>query len=133
MVAAASGVLGAGDRHRRLDAYVPRIVLRLLAATPDARFRTVEATVVFADISGFTRLSERLARRGREGAEELAETIGGCLSALLAVAHENAGELLKIGGDALLLLFEGEDHASRACRSALEMRRRLRDVGRLRT
>src|SRR5215212_1272314 len=120
MAAAAPRVLAAGDRDRRLDAYVPRIVLRLLADTPDARFRTIEATVVFADISGFTRLSERLARSGREGAEELAETIGGCLSALLAVAHENGGELLKIAGDALLLLFEGEGHATRASRSAIE-------------
>src|SRR4051812_40770829 len=111
MAAAASRVLPAGDRHRRLDAYVPQIVLRMLAETPRARFRTVEATVVFADISGFTRLSERLARSGREGAEELADAIGGCLSALLAVAHANGGELLKIAGDALLLLFEGEDHA----------------------
>src|SRR3954453_7465273 len=133
MAAAASGLVGAGDRDQRLDAYVPRVVLRLLVDTPDARSRTVDATVVFADISGFTRLSERLARSGREGAEELTETIGGCLSALLAVAHGNGGELLKIGGDALLLLFEGEGHATRACRSAIDMRRRLRDLGRLRT
>src|SRR3954451_8611935 len=133
MAAAASGLVGAGDRDQRLDAYVPRVVLRLLIDTPGARVRTVDATVVFADISGFTRVSERLARGGREGAGKLAETIGGCLSSLRAVAHENGGELLKIAGDALLLLFEGEGHAARACRSAIEMRRRLRDVGRLRT
>ena len=73
---------------------------------------SVDATVVFADISGFTALSERLARLGREGAEELTETIGGSLSTLLTVAYENGGSLLKLGGDALLLLFEDEGHAA---------------------
>jgi hypothetical protein len=53
--------------HRRLDPYVPRVLLRHLAETPDAVLQTVDATVVFADISGFTKLSERLARLGREG------------------------------------------------------------------
>jgi class 3 adenylate cyclase len=62
--------------QRRLDPYVPRVLLRHLAETPDAVLQTVDATVVFADISGFTKLSERLARLGREGAEELVETIG---------------------------------------------------------
>jgi class 3 adenylate cyclase len=80
------------DPERRLDPYVPRILLRHLAQTPDARVTSVDATVVFADISGFTALSERLARRGREGAEELTETIGGSLSTLLAVAYENGGK-----------------------------------------
>jgi class 3 adenylate cyclase/tetratricopeptide (TPR) repeat protein len=130
-VAAADLAADAGDR--RLDAYVPRILLRHLVETPDARSRTVDATVVFADISGYTRLSERLARSGREGAEELTDTIGSCFSALLGVAHENGGGLLKHGGDGLLLLFEGEQHVARGCRSAIGMRRCLREVGRLRT
>ena len=100
------------DAERRLDPYVPRVLLRHLAQTPDARVMSIDATVVFADISGFTALSERLARQGREGAEELTETIGGSLSALLTVAYENGGSLLTLGGDALLLLFEHEGHAA---------------------
>jgi class 3 adenylate cyclase/tetratricopeptide (TPR) repeat protein len=121
------------DDPRRLDAYVPRVLLRHLVEMPDARARTLDATVVLADISGFTRLSERLARSGREGAEELLEAIGRCFGALLEVADANGGDLLKFGGDAPLLLFEGEGHLARGCRSAVDMRRRLRDVGRLRT
>ncbi len=121
------------DPERRLDRYVPRVALRHLAQAPDARVLSVDATVVFADISGFTALSERLARLGREGAEALTETIGGSLSTLLAVAYENGGSLLKLGGDALLLLFEDEGHAARACRAAAGMRSTLRDIGRLKT
>ena len=108
-------------------------LLRHLAQTPDARVMSVDATVVFADISGFTALSERLARLGREGAEELTHIIGGSLSTLLAVAYENGGSLLKLGGDALLLLFEHDGHAERACRAAVGMRSTLGEIGRLRT
>ncbi|HKE80483.1 MAG TPA: adenylate/guanylate cyclase domain-containing protein [Solirubrobacteraceae bacterium] len=115
-------------------AYVPPTVLRHLAASPAAPLRIVDATMVLADISGFTRLSERLARRGRrEGAEELAETIGATFSALLDVAYANGGALVKQGGDALVLLFEGDGHLERACDSALGMREALRAAGPLET
>ncbi len=51
--------------------YVPTVVHDWLAYAPDEQVRADEGTVVFVDLSGFTRLSERLARRGREGAENL--------------------------------------------------------------
>jgi class 3 adenylate cyclase/tetratricopeptide (TPR) repeat protein len=54
-------------------------------------------------------------------------------SALLDKAYELGGGLLKFGGDALLLLYQGEDHAPRAARAAFEMRSTLRAIGRPRT
>jgi class 3 adenylate cyclase len=48
---------------------------------------------------------------------------------MLAVAYDSGGSLLKFGGDALLLWFEGDSHAPRACRSTLLMREVLREVG----
>ena len=87
---------------------------------------TADGTAVFVDISGFTKLSERLARKGREGAEQITEAIGEQFRGDPAVAYENGGSLLKFGGDALLLWFEGEGHAARACRAAVLMRRVLR-------
>ena len=119
----------AGDGDLR--AYVPRVVLRHLAMNGDAPVRTVDGTVVFVDISGFTKLSERLAKSGREGAEHLADAIGVSFSSLLGVAYANGGSLLKFGGDAQLLLFEGERHVERACRSAVGMRKALRVAGRI--
>jgi class 3 adenylate cyclase len=111
-------------------AYVPRVLLRHLASAPEVRVRPVDGTCVFMDVSGFTKLSERLARRGgREGAEQLAAAIGGCFERLLTVAYADGGALLKFGGDALLLLFEGEGDVARACRSAVAMRRLLRESG----
>src|SRR3954447_3039369 len=113
----------------RLSPYVPRVVHRHLCTMPDALVQEVEGTLVFLDVSGFTQLSERLARRGREGAEDLAEAIGACFSRLLAVAYGEDGSLLKFGGGALLLFFEGPDHAARGARSAAGMRRALRELG----
>ena len=111
--------------------YVPRILLRHLAEDPEATWWTTEGSVVFVDISGFTKLSEKLAKVGKEGAEQVTDAIEACFTDLLSVAYANDGSLIKFGGDALLLLFEGDDHVANACRSAVWMRRALRDVGRI--
>lgn len=108
------------------------MLVERLARTPDSLVETLRGTMVFADVSGFTRLSERLARSGKEGAEHLVDTINECFTALLAEAYTRGGSLLKFGGDAMLLWFDGDEHALRACASAVAMRRTLRDVGRIR-
>src|SRR3954453_9843765 len=120
---------GGGDQTRLLTPHLPRLVLRWLDDEPERTSFSVDATVVFGDISGFTALSERLARHGKVGAEEITEILGGLFSRLLAIVYGNGGVLLKFGGDALLLLFEGDEHPARAARSAFGMRRELRAVG----
>jgi class 3 adenylate cyclase/tetratricopeptide (TPR) repeat protein len=114
-----------------LSSYVPRLLLQHLADEPERRAWTLEGTVVFVDISGFTRLSERLAEHGKEGAEQVTEAIETCFTDLLAVAYANGGSLIKFGGDALVLLFHGEGHEALASRAAVWMRRALREVGRI--
>ncbi|HVE63126.1 MAG TPA: adenylate/guanylate cyclase domain-containing protein, partial [Mycobacteriales bacterium] len=109
--------------------YAPRLLADWLAETPDATHRDIDGTVAFVDISGFTALSERLARRGRVGAEDLADTIGTCFERLLAVAYDHGASLLKFGGDALLLLFTGDDHVAHGCRAADRMQQALRTMG----
>src|SRR5215212_8916752 len=118
----------------RAEPYVPRAMLRLLARERERRAHAVDGTCVFVDVSGFTKLSERLARQGgREGAEQLAEAIGRCFERLLSVAYDKGGGLLKFGGDALLLLFDGDAHAERACASAMAMSAELRAHGAVHT
>ena len=111
--------------------YVARMLQQHLADNADTRFWTSHGSAVFVDISGFTKLSERLARKGREGAEQISDAIGSSFEAVLQVAYDNGGSLLKFGGDSLLLWFAAEDHVARACRATLQMRRLLRDVGRI--
>ncbi len=112
--------------------YLARILQQHLIDDPDGRTWTAEGSAVFADISGFTQLSEQLARKGgREGAEQITDTIGGSFASILKVAYEKGASLLKFGGDALLLWFQGDDHATRACAAAMRMRHALDDVGRI--
>jgi class 3 adenylate cyclase/tetratricopeptide (TPR) repeat protein len=109
------------------------VVVAWLQETPDATFKEIHGTVAFVDISGFTKLSERLAKSGKVGAEVLTETLDSSFTELLSVAYEKGGSLLKFGGDALLLLFTGEDHELRASRAAVGMRRTLRRTGKVST
>ena len=113
----------------RIALYVPRILQQHLATDASRSCWTTEGTAVFVDISGFTQLSEQLSRKGREGAEEITDLIGGSFDSVLEAAYENGGSLLKFGGDALLLWFAGEGHAVHACRAAILMRNVLNEVG----
>ncbi len=106
------------DGGHPLAPYFPRLTIDWLHNSPEVRFREVLGSVAFVDISGFTKLSEGLAKHGKVGAEELTATIGTCFVSLLDIAVANGGRLLKFGGDALLLLFTGEAHEARACRAA---------------
>jgi class 3 adenylate cyclase/tetratricopeptide (TPR) repeat protein len=118
---------------RLLRPYLPRLLLQWLVESPGSRWRDVEGSIVFVDISGFTKMSERLARQGKAGAEEVTDVLGPVFARLLAVAYGNGGGLIKFGGDALLLLFTGTDHAGHAARSAYGMRRELREIGTIAT
>ena len=71
-------------------------------------------------------MSERLAAKGKVGAEEVTEILGGLFTQLLEVSAAAGGDLLSFGGDALVLFFDGEGHARRAVRAAASMRATLR-------
>lgn len=111
-------------------AYVPRM---LLARPADAAGHwTEEGTLLFLDITGFTRLSDQLMRRGREGAEDLVSSLVRIFTLLLS-ASDDGGDVLKFGGDAMLILYTGPDHARRAVHAAHQAQRVLRVVGRIET
>ena len=97
-----------------LQPYVARMVRYWDEETPGRLHRPVDGTMALVDISGFTRMSERLARHGHVGAEELTEVIDGTFGRLLPAAYAFGANLLKFGGDAQLLLFTGDDHHLRA-------------------
>ncbi|HKD94311.1 MAG TPA: adenylate/guanylate cyclase domain-containing protein, partial [Gaiellaceae bacterium] len=109
--------------------YLPRITLDWLLEAPDERHRALDGTMAFVDVSGFTAMSERLAPKGRLGAEEVTDVMSATFGRLLAVAYELGGGLVKLGGDALLLFFDGDAHASRACAAAWGMRDSLAALG----
>lgn len=100
----------------------PLIVRRWLAEHPGQRERTVTGTVISADISGFTRLAESLAHLGvRHAAERLTAIINQCFDPMIEEIDRRGGDVLKFGGDALFVLFDGAEHAQQACASAAAM------------
>ena len=80
---------------------------------------------MFVDVSGFTALSERLAQRGKVGAEQLTDVLNSVFGTMLGLAAARGGSLLKFGGDALFLLFTGPGHAVQAACATVEMRTAL--------
>ena len=117
----------------RLVRYVPRVASEWEVDAPNSLWQEVDSTLCFVDLSGFTKLSERLARRGRIGAEELTEVLNRVFGQMLELAYERGGALLKFGGDALLLHFVGPAHAMQAACAAVEMRAALREAAQFKT
>jgi class 3 adenylate cyclase/tetratricopeptide (TPR) repeat protein len=78
------------------------------------------ATVLFADISGFTSMSERM------DAEDVKGIAQGCAARLAAEVRRFGGTVLDVMGDAVLAAFGApvshEDDAERAVRAALAIR-----------
>jgi class 3 adenylate cyclase/tetratricopeptide (TPR) repeat protein len=103
--------------------YVPRLAAHWDDDAPGVRARELDASLLGLDISGFTALSERLAERGKLGAEELIVLISRCYSGLIDIAERFGGDVLKFRGDALLLLFDGDRHEERGALAALAMQR----------
>ncbi|MDT4937129.1 MAG: hypothetical protein QOG80_800, partial [Pseudonocardiales bacterium] len=116
-----------------LAPYVPRLVVDWLHDEPGRPHRTVAGTCVFADISGFTALTERLSAAGKVGAEEMADVLNRAFDELLTAAYDFGASLLKWGGDAVLLHFDGPRHVARAVNGAWAMQAVMRRIGRLQT
>ena len=112
-----------------LSPYLPRLLLHWLMDEPDRPAQELDGSVVLVDISGFTKMSERLARKGKVGAEEVTDVLDAVFNRLLSLAYAEGGGLLKFGGDALLLFFSGDAHPVRAVRAATGMRRELHRIG----
>ncbi len=76
-------------------------------------------TVLFADLSGFTSLSERT------DPEEIRSMVDGCMKEMAEVVERFGGTVDKVIGDALMAVFGApiahEDDAERAVRAALEI------------
>src|SRR5688572_9354877 len=88
--------------------------------------RRFDAVALFADVSGFTPISEALARSGRRGAEELTTILNSYFEPMIALIESFGGIVGKFGGDAMTVLFPYTTRTQaaavrRALRCALEM------------
>ena len=99
------------DATTAIRAYLPRILLRRIAATPDLHLpdeTCFAAAVAFVDVSGFTALSTSLADvHGREGGELLQKYINEYFEKMLAIVQAHGGDVVDFAGDAFVALWRG--------------------------
>ncbi len=118
-----------GDAFLSLEAHIPgdrRQSLATGVAIPDR----IRGAALFADISGFTPLTEALANElgPQRGAEELTANLNRVFHALIAELERFGGHVIYFSGDAITCWIDGDDGA-RATACALAMQKTMGELG----
>jgi class 3 adenylate cyclase/tetratricopeptide (TPR) repeat protein len=108
---------------RDLLPYVPASLLRRVVTKGGVGERRFDGAVLFADVTGFTSLTERLGSRGPRGAEALTEILNAYFDAVIEAIAAHGGEVAKFAGDATLAVWPGETgtRALHAVRCAVDV------------
>src|SRR5574341_554711 len=108
-----------------LSKFVPDAVKKLLEQNPNAtelEKKSVEVSVLFLDIAGYTKLSEQLE------AKKLNQLVQTYFSCFLEIIQSHHGDVNETAGDGLMVIFQSErggtDHALNATRAAFAIHRR---------
>ncbi|HET9457163.1 MAG TPA: hypothetical protein VFO78_07465, partial [Candidatus Limnocylindrales bacterium] len=128
--AATAGGDAAADNPEAYVARDRRQALAHHAAMPDR----VRGAALFADISGFTPLTEALANElgPQRGAEELTANIGRVFHAVIAELDRYDGNVIYFSGDAITCWIDGDD-GLRTVAAAFAMQDAMARVGEVRT
>lgn len=115
------------------EAYIPRDRRRALAHALEMPDR-VFGSALFADISGFTPLTEALANElgPQRGAEELTANIGRVFHAVISELDAYGGDVIYFSGDAITCWIDGDDGAL-ACAAAIAMQDAMERSGEITT
>jgi class 3 adenylate cyclase len=111
-----------------LSKFVPRTVQDLIEQAPEAPEldkREVDVTVLFVDLVGYTRLTERL------NPSRVNEVVERCFGAYLDEILRRGGDVNETAGDGLMAIFRDPDprrHARQAVKCALGILRRTREL-----
>jgi hypothetical protein len=101
---------------------------------PDLRHRQIDGTLVFADISGFTSLTERLSKKGKVGAEEMNDLLDATFRSCCRSRTTTARGVIKVGRRRTPCCCSGETGIRpEPVRASVEMQRTMRSIGRLKT
>ncbi len=115
--------------HRVLIQYMPRYLLELNPTPGQPHGQLLEGSFIFADVTGFTALTELLARQGHgRGHEAMNQIMNNLFSTVLDPLIASGGDLLVFVGDAALVYFPQKDHGEdvlQATRAALRMERAI--------
>jgi class 3 adenylate cyclase/tetratricopeptide (TPR) repeat protein len=114
-----------------LQRHVPRWLARRLVERGGPPSHPVSqkftGAALFADITGFTALTEQLARRGPDGAERLTELLNDAFGGMIRGIVDSGGDVLSFAGDALLAVWTQDDALARSLVAADACHRCLAD------
>jgi class 3 adenylate cyclase len=109
-----------------LSKFVPESVKKMLEENPNAtelEKKNVEVSVLFLDISGYTRLSETLEPK------KLNQLVQTYFSSFLEIVQAHHGDINETAGDGLMVIFQphptATDHALNTTRAAFVIRQRV--------
>jgi len=92
-----------------LASYVPKLIQYRVVADPSPIESPVaeemQAAILFADISGFTLLTEKMVERGPTGVETLARILNEYFGQLIDIINEFGGDVVKFAGDAVIAVW----------------------------
>ncbi|MBU4486660.1 MAG: AAA family ATPase, partial [Candidatus Delongbacteria bacterium] len=80
-----------------------------------------EGFVMFAGLSGFTAMSEKLSAKDKEGSEEISRILNTIFEDLINIIHKRGGSVYKFGGDALTVFFPKIVHARSVSNCGMEL------------
>ena len=96
-----------------LASYLPRYQRRLIAEGrrpgQDAFAECSHAAILMVDISGFTALTERLAKRGASGAEQLSGILNRHFGRIAEITESHGGDIVAFAGDSAIAMWPGEE------------------------
>lgn len=126
--ALAEAIRRLGGLYKTIGSFVPGYVADDESLLTSSAGTLRPGAFLFADVSGFTALSEKLQQYGGEaGAETLTLVINDYFSTMLEILAKSDGQLLKFAGDALLAFFPGSiaTGGSKAIRTGVRMQRAM--------
>jgi adenylate cyclase len=116
----------------------PAVIDQIIADPSQLKLggETREMTAIFTDIRSFSTISEALKdpETNESDPEKLVNLLNHYLTRMSNIIMENRGTIDKYEGDAIIAFFGAplpmEDHAERACRSAVKMKRAEIEINR---
>ncbi|MEK8017410.1 MAG: DAHL domain-containing protein [Candidatus Parabeggiatoa sp.] len=114
---------------QKMGTYIPKPLVEEISRNREQKLalggKTVYATILFSDIKGFTKLSEK------RDPQEIISFLNTYMTAMTTIIESENGVVDKFIGDGIMAIFtehETGDHALRAVRAGIEMQKTLLEL-----
>lgn len=120
-----------------LNRFLPIILRKILRECHDESIEgmvfPLYGSCLFADVSGFTALSEQLATMGNEGSESLTLILNKFYDSIVTEILRWDGDIIKFAGDAVTVFFDEPRSRERSCQCAMSMQQLMSQFQEIKT